>query len=56
MRRSQIREAVYPVESSGEFIGCDFTSTYLVGMNESGNKKGNFSYLANTKGVQKISY
>jgi hypothetical protein len=31
-------------------------STYLVGMNESGNQKYNFSYLANTKGVQKISY
>ena len=29
-------------------------STYLVGMNESGNQKGNFSYLANTKGVQKF--
>ena len=25
------------------------TSTYLVGMNESGNQKGNFSYLADTK-------
>ena len=25
------------------------TSTYLVGMNESGNQKGNLSYLADTK-------
>ena len=31
-------------------------STYLVGMKESGNQKYNFSYLANTKGLQKISY
>ena len=31
-------------------------STYLVGMNESGNQKGNLSYLAGTKKRYRISF
>jgi hypothetical protein len=43
-------------EHAGDFKEPrEFSSTYLVGMKESGNQKYNFSYLANTKGVQKIS-